>query len=219
MFKSISLLIIFLSFTTIKTSLKFKIPSYKEKCFEEDLYLEGTLLIQYHLSGYENDFKPSEVSKFFKSIKIYIKDEKENIIFNTELKARKDKFAVYMKKEGKYLICSKYDRAKGGKDLSDSVLMGIKIRDDYKLGRFENSIQKEDIKDFWDKIRNVKKEMIPSIEAAKKEIEKEDKVAKSIISSLNVYYFVSLIQLVVIILVTCYLLYNFKTYFKSKSII
>jgi hypothetical protein len=60
--------------------------------------------------------------------------------------------------------------------------MGLKIRNDYQYTELENSLHKEDVNNFWKKIRNLKKDIRPSIEAAKVELKEEDKTAKSIIS-------------------------------------
>jgi len=215
----LSFVIILLSINLIKSSLKFNIPSYREKCFIEEIYIEGTLLVRYDLSGFEKDFTGKDQKELFKNIKIFIKDSKEVKIFETELKARKDKFVVFIKEPGTYQICTKYFRPRGGKELSNSVLMGLKIRDDSEYKELDSSIQKEDINNFWKKINEIKKEMRPTIEAEKQELNEEDKTAKSIISSANTYYILSFIQLGIIIIITAYMVYNYKDYFKKKSII
>ena len=61
--------------------------------------------------------------------------------------------------------------------------------------------------------------MYPSLQAGKKEIEEEDKIAKSIFDSINLYFALSLIQLVIILLISVTALFNFRNFFKSKSII
>ena len=60
-FKKYFFILLFLTcFNIIKTSLKFNIPSYKDKCFEQVLYLEGTFLIRYDLTGFEQYFNAQE---------------------------------------------------------------------------------------------------------------------------------------------------------------
>ncbi len=61
--------------------------------------------------------------------------------------------------------------------------------------------------------------MVPSIEAAKKEIKEEDNTAKSIISSINTYYKLCCIQLVIIIVITIHTVVSYQDFFKRKSII
>ena len=97
--------------------------------------------------------------------------------------------------------------------------MGLKIRNDYLYTGIDNSLQKEDINNFWKKIRNIQKDIRPSIEAAKKELNEEDKTAKSLISSINTYYKLCCIQLVIIIVSTIYTVITYQDFFKKKSII
>ena len=61
--------------------------------------------------------------------------------------------------------------------------------------------------------------MRDSIEAAKSEINDEDSTAKSMISSVNLYYKLCCIQLAVIICLTIFNLWNYKGYFKKLSLI
>ena len=53
----LSMLLFLSSFNLIETSLKFNIPSHRDKCFSQELYMEGTLLVRYDLTGFERDFK------------------------------------------------------------------------------------------------------------------------------------------------------------------
>ena len=46
--------IIFSLFNLSKQSLKFNIPNNREKCFTEEIYTNGTLLIRYDLKGVES---------------------------------------------------------------------------------------------------------------------------------------------------------------------
>ena len=98
-------------------------------------------------------------------------------------------------------------------------MMGLKIRNDYVYTDMDKTLQKEDINNFWKKIRNIKKDIRPSIEASKNELNEEDKTAKSLISSINTYYKLCCIQLVIIIVATIYTVVSYQDFFKKKSII
>ena len=207
------------SFNFIESSLKFNIPSHKDKCFQQGIFIEGTLLVRYDLSGFEPYFKNQMLNELLKNIKVFIKDKNGKIVYETELKSRKDKFAVFLKGNGIYYVCARYNKPKRGKDLPGTIMMGLKIRNDYRHEDLEETLHKEDIKGFWKKIRFLKEEFFPSLASQKDEIEEEDKTAKSMISTINRYYVLCLVQLVIIILITFFTLYNFRIFFKSKSII
>ena len=206
-------------FNIMESSLKFTIPSYRERCFVQELYVEGLLLVRYHLSGYENDFQGNNLTELFNNIKIFIKDEKGKNVYETVLKGRKDKFSIYLKEAGNYKVCTRYYRPRRGRELPDHILMGLKMRNDYQYTNIEESIHKEDVKKFWDKIRNIKVDIRPSIEASKIELKEEDKTAKSIISSINTYYILCCIQLAIIIIITIIMIFSYQEFFKNKSII
>ena len=216
----LSMLLFLSSFNLIETSLKFNIPSHRDKCFSQELYMEGTLLVRYDLTGFENDFKDqASQEELFRSIKVFIKDEKGKMIYETALKSRKEKFAVFLKQGGIYQICTRYYKPRRGKFLGNYVLMGLKIRNDYSYKKLDESLHKEDVTNFWKKIREINRDMRPSIEASKLELKAEDKAAKSIITSINTYYILCIFQLVIIVIITILTIYNYQEFFKKKSII
>ena len=216
----LSMLLFLSSFNLIETSLKFNIPSHRDKCFSQELYMEGTLLVRYDLTGFENDFKDqASQEELFRSIKVFIKDEKGKMVYETALKSRKEKFAVFLKQGGIYQICTRYYKPRRGKFLGNYVLMGLKIRNDYSYKKLDESLHKEDVTNFWKKIREINRDMRPSIEASKLELKAEDKAAKSIITSINTYYILCIFQLVIIVIITILTIYNYQEFFKKKSII
>ena len=217
--KIFSLFILLESFNIIKSSLKFNIPSYRDKCFQQEIYMQGTLLIKYDLTGYEDYFKGQDQQELFNSIKIFIKNEKGQNVYETSLKSRKDKFAVLLKDPQVYQVCARYFKPRRLRELPGFVMMNLKIRNDYHYTELENSLHKEDVNNFWKKIANIRKEMLPTIESAKTELKEEDKTAKSIISSINIYYKLCVIQLIIIIIVSIYTVVTYQDFFKKKSII
>ena len=208
-----------ISFNIINCSLKFNIPSHREKCFQQEFYIEGTLLIRYDLQGYQNYFKGEEENMLFDSIHIYVRDAKGKIVYDTSLKSRKDKFAIFLKEPQAYLICTKYFKKRKAKEIPGDVLMGIKIRNDYQYTSIDNSVNKQEVSEFWKKIRIIRKDIANSIEGAEKELVEEDNMAKSMINSINTYYKLCAIQMGVIIVLFLSTIFSFKDFFKSKSII
>ena len=214
-----NLFLLLISFCFIKSSLKFNVPSYRDKCFQHDQYLPGALLLRYDLTGYEQYFKGPEEKELFNNIKIFIKNQKGQNVFETSLKGRKDKFVAFLREADNYLVCVRYFKPRRGKELPGNVLMGLKIRSDYDYTDIDNSLHREDVNNFWRKIRAIKKDMSPSIESAKQELQEEDKTAKSMISSINTYYKLCCVQLVIILVLTIYIVITYQDFFKKKSLI
>ena len=216
--KCLFIIFIFLTtFNTIEASLKFNIPSYKDKCFEQAVYLDKTFLIRYDLTGFEQHFNDQEQQLLFNSIKIFIKDANGKKVYETPLKSRKDKIAVLLQEWQTYQICVRYFKPRNLRELPGSVMMGLKIRNNYS--DIEKALLKEDVNNFWKKIIDIRKEMGPSLDSAKQEILEEDKIAKSMISSINIYYKLSCFQLAFFIVATIYATVSYQDYLRMKSII
>ena len=220
--KFFSLFLLLESFNIIKSSLKFNIPSYRDKCFQQEIYLQGTLLVRYDLTGYEDYFKGPDEQELFNSIKIFIKDSKGQNIYETSLKGRKNKFAILLKEPQVYEVCTRYFKPRKLRELPGFVMMTLKIRNDYQYVQYEGigkNLLKEDVDNFWKRIASIRRDIIPTIESSKNEIKEEDKTAKSIISSIDTYYKLCIIQLIIIIIITIYTIVSYQDFFKKKSII
>ena len=216
----IHLLILISLFNIIESYLKFTIPSDHDKCYGQDFYIDGNLLVKYDLTGFEKDFPTENDQKnLFKNIKVFIKNNNGKIIYETELKSRKEKFAIRIKEEGHYQICAKYNKPRRSRDLSNNILMALKIRTDYGNKDIKEGLMREDVDHFWKRIREIKRDIRPTIEAAKIELTEEDKTAKNIISSVNIYYKLCCIQLAIVIILNIYILVSYKDFFKELSII
>ena len=71
----INIFLFFSFFNFCKSSLKFNIPNNRDKCFQEEIFTNGTLLIRYDLKGIET-IKQENQEKVLKNIKLFIKDPK-----------------------------------------------------------------------------------------------------------------------------------------------
>ena len=213
-------LILISIFNEIKSYLKFNIPSDYDKCFEKEVYSEGSILIKYDLTGYDKEFKnENEQKNLFKNIKIFIKNKKNKNIYETELKSRKEKLAVKLQGPDRFKICARYNKPYRGRELNKEILLALKLTSNYDYKELNVNLKKSDVSNFWEKIYSIKRDMRDSIEAAKSEINDEDSSAKSMISSINLYYKLCCIQLSVIILLTIFNLWSYKDYFKKISLI
>ena len=214
-----STLLILITFDLIESSLKFYIPIKKDKCFQVETFFEGTVLVRYDLSGFDKGFKESQQKELFKNTKIFIKNEKGKNIYETELKSRKDKFAVHLKEPGAYQVCARYIIPSRGGYLPNNISMGLKIRNDYLFADIEQSLHRSDVNNFWRRIREIKNEIRPSIEASKNELNEEDKTAKSMIHTVDIYHKLCCVQFAIIIILAIYTVGYYKDYFKEISII
>ena len=199
-------------------SLKFNIPNNREKCFTEEIYTNSTLLIRYDLKGVES-IKADNQEKVLKNIKLFLKNPKGKIIKELDLLNRKGKFAIYIDMEGVYQICSRYYKTWSVTELPKDFVLGIKIRTDYEYQSIESSLEKKDLDQFWEEIRILKGKVLPSISSSKVELDEEDKMAKTIISTSKLYLKLSIIQLILIVIIAVYQIFNIKNFLLKKQII
>ena len=118
------LIILLTIFDYALTSLKFNIPNNREKCFAEELFTDGTLLIRYDLKGIEYVQKEYQ-EKVLKNIKLYVKDPHGKIVKELFLIDLKGKFAIKTEEIGVYYICAKYFKTWKVTQLPKEVLLGI----------------------------------------------------------------------------------------------
>ena len=205
-------------FNLSNQSLKFNIPNNREKCFAEEIYINGTLLIRYDLKGIES-IKSEHQEKVLKNIKLFIKNPKGKIIRELYLINRKGKFALHVDMEGQYQICARFFKIWSITELPKDVVLGIKIRTDYDYQNLETSLEKKHLNHFLEEMRILKSKVIPSITSSKVELDEEDKMAKEIISTSKLYLKLSIIQLILIIIIAVYQIFSIKNFLKKKQII
>ena len=80
-------------------------------------------------------------------------------------------------------------------------------------------MHRSDVNNFWRRIRDIKNEIRPSIEASKNELNEEDKTAKSMIHSIDTYHKLCCVQFALIMILVIYNIGYYKDYFKEISII
>ena len=198
--------------------MKFNIPNNREKCFVEELYMKGTLLVRYDLKGIES-IKPENQEKAIKNIKIFVKNEKGKNLHELFLNSPKGKFAVNIQERGSYFICTKYHKTWSLQELPKDVMLGIKIRNDFEYKEIESSLHKKDLDDFVGSMMLVKRNVIPSIAVSKMELDEEDKTAKAIISTSTLYFKLTIVQMILIIIIAFYQIFNLRKFLASKRII
>lgn len=204
---------------SINSFLRFNIPNNRDKCFLEELFVEGTVLIKYHLYGLEEAFKKESQSEILRNIKIFIKNSKGKVIHETFLSKIRDKYAIHLTEPDQYFVCARFYKSWSKTDLPESVQLVIKIRSDYDYKELDKSLQKEDVQNFETRIKEIISETVPSIESAKKELVEEDNTAKDIIGCSNAYYKLTIVQLIIIFIISFYNIINFKNFLSSKRVI
>ena len=165
----LNIFIFSLLFNLYYSSLKFNIPNNRDKCFSEEMYQDGTLLVRYDLKGVES-IKKEHQENVLNNIKLFVKDPTDKIIRELYLINRKGKFALRAEKEGFYKICARYYKTWSVKNLPQDVLLGIKLRSDYEYKEIENSLQIKDVENLVNQIKNLKYKVIPSISSSRKDI-------------------------------------------------
>ena len=121
--------------------------------------------------------------------------------------------------DGSYHICTKYYKIWAVTELPKDVVLGIKIRTDYDHKSLEESLEKKDVNQFLDEMRALRSKVIPSITSSKIELDEEDKMAKAIISTSKLYFKLTIVQLVLIVIIAIYQIFSLKKFLTSKQII
>lgn len=199
-------------------SLKFNIPTLREKCFQADIYIPGNILVRYDITGLSSTYSESQVKEILHKTEVFIKNINGTIMTGRRLDNRKDKFVTHLKESGAYFICAYYKGTDFAKKLPNDVLMSLKIRTDYEYTRTDKFMNKKELDNFKEKIKIIKKNTFNTVKEELREIEEESKIEKSIYGSSSLFKKLTILQLIAILIIGVFHAYNFRKFLQGKFI-
>jgi hypothetical protein len=213
------LLITLISFliTNVNNSLLFEIQTDREKCFVEELYTGSVMMIKWKVRGVDEPDQQKE-KQFYGYIQVYILAEKTNRIIKREfLQSAKGKISIHSEEEGFYKICVAYH---GGWSVPYPALMSLKINsDNMDEPDIKSAIKMTDIDPIHKKFSNILQAGQHIIEKQTNETMHEDDAAKLHIYSTKNYYYMAVIQVLVIMTVGIYQIFTFRKFLVNNNVI
>jgi hypothetical protein len=204
-----------MNFDSVLGSLKFELSAENPRCFIEELYSGYVLLVKWKLSGV---VEPDEIKKsqFLSLVQIYIQKENTGEVLKREyLKSEKGKFSFKSDADDTYKICISYH---GGWTVHYPVLVGIKLSsENMDHPNLQNAIKIGDLTNFSDKTQIILEGTKEYVDIQKSEIKREETFAKDHIIFSRSFYYVTIFQIIVIVGLGFYQVFNFRKFLKSNN--
>jgi hypothetical protein len=216
MLRLIFSIIFFLNFESVLGSLKFELSAERPKCYLEELYSGYVMMIKWKVGGVEESDR-KKLDQFLSHIQIYIKKENSNDVLKREyLKSEKGKFSFNSNSDDTYRICVSYH---GGWTIPYPALVGIKISsENMDHPDLSNAIKLQDLDDVHKKTSQIIESAKQYIEVQKSEISREELHAKDHISFSRSFYYVTVFQVIVIVGLGLYQVFNFRKFLASNNV-
>jgi hypothetical protein len=196
-------------------SLKFELSSERPKCFLEELYSGYVLLVKWKVSGV-NEENEKMKEQFLNSIQIFIQKESGEVFKREYLKSEKGKFSFKSEEDDTYKICVSFH---GGWTVTYPALVGIKLSsENMDHPNLENAIKTQDINSFSSKTKEILDKTKEYVEIQKSEIKKEETYAKDHIQFSLSFYYVTVFQIIVIVGLGFYQVFNFRKFLASNNV-
>lgn len=208
-------IIFFINFDSVLGSLKFELNPDRPKCFFEELYTGYVMMIKWKVSGVvESD--PKKLGNFLNQIQIYIKKENSSEVLKREyLKAETGKFSFNADTDDTYRICVSYH---GGWKIPYQAIIGLKISsENMDQPDLSKAIKLEDLDFVHKKTTEIIEGAKQYIEVQKSELNREDYTAKDHILFSRSFYYVTVFQIVVIVGLGLYQVFNFRKFLASNA--
>lgn len=200
-------------------SLKFPIPTDREKCFIEEIGTGDSILIRWDIGGLPEDKQLAD--KAIGNIRLIVRSSRGDEVHSKPFPNRKDKIVLTPKHDAvTFYICVRYHEG-WGEHQPKGLYMGLKISSQYTTidVNFSKALGKETVVQLDKRIEHIHQSILSSTKIQDKDIDEELETAKAILKSSNLYFNLTVFQLIVVIGIGMYQLIMFKRYLSLNKII
>lgn len=198
-------------------SLKFPIPTDREKCFIEEIGIGDSILIRWDIAGLPEDKEKAD--KAISNIRLTVRSSTGEQIHSKAFPNKKDKIVLTPKTDGSFYICTRYYEGWGERQ-PQGLYMGLKISSQYTLDvNYSKALGKESVVKLDNRIEHIHQKILSSTKIQDRDIKEELETATAILKSSTLYFNLTVIQLIAVIGVGMYQILMFKKYLSINKII
>lgn len=219
--KTIKSLLILLTLTScfyLTSSLHFELRQAKKRCILEELYLNNMAMIKYSVKGAELGTE-EEQKQFYSAINIRVThvNDNNNIPIDTFIDKAEGKISFMAKTEGQYMVCAFLFPSKW--EPNNRVTMSLIIMsDNMDEPNLEKALKQEEVDEIHDKVDEILHKGQRYIDHQNNLIKMEDKDSKSIIKMQKIFYYLTIVQIIIVIGLGIYQIRNLKNYLEENII-
>jgi hypothetical protein len=210
------LLILFL-FSFVNSYLHFEIQPDRQKCFIEELFKGSVMMAKWKFYGVD-DSDEEVAKKFYSHMQILIMTLDGSKIFKREfLPTSTGKISFHSEDEGFYKICVNYH---GSWTVPFHAFMSLKINsDNMDEPDLKSAVKDKDLDPIHEKFVALLDAGNNLIQKQTNETFYEDEAASTHIHTTKNYYYMTVIQVLVILSVGIYQIFKFRKFLVSNNVI
>jgi hypothetical protein len=207
------LLFIYL-FNSINCTLSFELTHDRPRCYLDELFKGSVMLIKWKII-YENGEKVADED--VKHIQITVSEDESGIVLHThEVKTQQGKFSFHSGGHGYYGICMQMTGWKNQR----KMFMSVKLNsDNMEEPDLMKALKNADIDPVHAKAREILEDGKNIVMKQATVIQEEDTAAVLQINMSKSYYYMTIVQVVVVIALGIYQIFNFRKFLSQNSVI
>lgn len=213
--KTTLLCLVIITLLNLSNSLYFDLKEKSMRCFIEELYYNNMAMIKYSVKGLVGSDEENQEILGKISIKTTLEEAQQISYIDKILASAEGKFSMTADKDGQFRVCVyvfEFNKNKKPKNLQMHIQIISDNMDDPNLSK---AVNKEEISNLDSKLSEVVTRSDKYNSKLEKLIKLEDKDAENIIKSQKMFYYMTLIQIILVIVIGAYQIFNLRKYLDS----
>lgn len=214
--KLLLMIIISINLINLIASLHYDLVISQKRCFIEELYKGNMAMIKWHIKGLELGTEDQQ-KQYYNAVSLRVSSEKDsqNIIVDDYLKTHDGKLSFLAKEDGQYKICTFLFPSKYRPNNRITMEL-IVLSDNMDEPSLLNVVKKDEVDRLHSKVDSIIRKGDIYLKQQNKLIKLEDEDSNSIIKMQKIFYYLTIVQIFIVISLGAYQLYNLKSYLDNN---
>ncbi len=198
-------------------SFHYDLRQSMKRCIIEELFEKNMAMIKWKIKGLELGNEEQQ-REYFSQINLkvtYMKDNEFSPI-DTNLNMIEGKISFLAEKSGQYKICTLLYPVKWKPNSSRVTMELVVLSDNMDEPNLEKLVKKEEVENLHSRVDEILRKGERYIKKQNDLIKMEDQDSVSIMKTQSTFYYMTIAQIVIVILLGVYQVMNFKKYLDSN---
>jgi hypothetical protein len=215
-FTFFTITIILLNLINLNNSLFFDLRVRKTRCFIEELYSNNMAMFKYNILGMIGEDVDNQKTLNKIGIRVFSEDNDKDVFVDKHLVSKEGKISMTAPRDGQYRVCVTLHEQK------DSLLK-IKMQlailsENMDEPNLQGAVDSEHVTQVHQKVISILEKGDKYNKKLQKIVELEDQDAAATIKSQKTFYYTTLIQIAIVIVLGIYQMMNLKKYVDRTDI-
>lgn len=213
----LSIISLFLVFNSVNSVLFFNLVSGSPKCFIDELYTNSVMMIKWKVSGLDH-LEQTKINNVLQNIHINFQSEASGQTIKKEVvKESKGKISFHSQEDGQYRICIHFTGGWGDKTVPT---MSLQITsDNMDEPDIKKALKLEDLDKVSEKAKKIINDGKIIINIQSNELMAEEQSAVGFMKFSSYFFYITVFQVVIILILGLYQAFNFRKFLASNNVI